>query len=88
MALLEDFSFVIQKHIGALSQKANGWTTELNVVAWGKRPPKYDIRSWSTDHQKMGKGVTFTTDELIALKKILNNFEIPFSGDESDSTDD
>lgn len=45
---------------------------ELNKVAWGDRPAKYDLRSWSPDHQKMGKGLTFTEEELKALKEKLN----------------
>lgn len=69
--MADDFSFEIQKHIGILSSSKTGWTLELNLVSWGGRDAKYDIRSWSPDHQKMGKGVTLTQEELEALKKIL-----------------
>lgn len=40
------------------------------------REPKYDLRDWSPDHQKMGKGVTLTGEELLALKTLLNGIEI------------
>lgn len=69
--MAEDFSFEIKTHLGILSTSKSGWTQELNLVSWGGRDAKYDIRSWSPDHQKMGKGVTLTNDELAALKKIL-----------------
>lgn len=71
--MADDFSFEIVKNIGTLSEGKNGWTSELNLVSWGGRPAKYDIRSWSPDHQKMGKGCTFTKDELESLKNLLNS---------------
>ena len=74
--MADDFSFEIAEKIGVLSEMKNGWSLELNKVSWGGRPPKYDIRSWSPDHQKMGKGVTMTADELIALKKLLSEISI------------
>jgi hypothetical protein len=69
--MAEDFTFVITKSCGELSRSKGGWATELNMVSWGGREPKYDIRSWSPDHQKMGKGITLSKEELGALKTIL-----------------
>ncbi len=74
--MADDFSFQIVESLGAFSTSKSGWTTELNLVSWGGRDPKYDIRSWSPDHNKMGKGVTLTKAELIALKKLLSDTEI------------
>lgn len=74
--MADDFSFEIQKNLGTLSEGKGGWNLELNLVSWGGRPAKYDVRSWSPDHQKMGKGVTLTKEELIALKEMLNNLSI------------
>lgn len=72
----DDFSFKIEKELGIISEGKSGWHLELNQVSWGGRPAKYDLRSWSPDHQKMGKGCTMSSEELIALKKLLNNIEI------------
>lgn len=74
--MADDFSFEIVDKLGILSEMKNGWTMELNTVSWGGRPPKYDIRSWAPDHQKMGKGVTMTQEELSALKKLLATMNI------------
>ena len=74
--MADDFSFEIVQSLGTFSTSKSGWTTELNLVSWGGRDPKYDIRSWSPDHNKMGKGVTLTKEELIALKKLLGDTEI------------
>lgn len=74
--MAEDFSFNIEKNIATIGEGKGGWSLELNLVSWGGRPAKYDLRSWSPDHQKMGKGSTFSKEELIALKDCLNNIEI------------
>jgi hypothetical protein len=47
-----------------------GWTKELNLVSWNDREPKYDIRDWSPEHDKMGKGVTLSKDEMAKLKDL------------------
>lgn len=67
----DDFSFEIKKTIGVLSEGKGGWKTELNLVSWGGREAKYDIRSWSPDHQKMSKGITLTKDELLSLASFV-----------------
>ena len=65
--------YEITKSIAILSTEKNGWTKELNLIAWNGKTPKYDIRSWSPDHQKMGKGVTLSENEFSALKAVLEN---------------
>ncbi len=74
--MADDFSFEIVKNIGIVSEGKGGWNLELNLVSWGGRPAKYDLRSWSPDHQKMGKGSTFSKEELTALKNLLNNVNL------------
>ena len=69
----------IVKKIGVLSQSEKGWAKELNLISWNDREPKYDIRDWSPDGEKMGKGVTLTEDELKALKELLDQMGSCFS---------
>ena len=66
----------IVKTIGIISTSAKGWTKELNLISWNDREPKYDLRDWAPDHEKMGKGVTLSDEELRALKKLLGELEI------------
>lgn len=66
-----EISFEIVEHIGVLSTGSKGWIKELNLISWNGREPKYDLREWSPEHDKMGKGVTLSKDELDALKGIL-----------------
>lgn len=69
--MADDFTFEITKNIGVVSEGKGGWKMELNLVSWGDRPAKYDVRSWSPDHQKMGKGLTLTKEELTSLGKLI-----------------
>ena len=73
--MADDFTFSIEKQIGVISQGKGGWQVELNLVSWSGREAKYDIRSWSPDHQKMGKGITMTQEELKTLALIINSME-------------
>ena len=69
-------SFSIEQSLGVVAEGKGGWNMELNLVSWGGRPAKYDLRSWSPDHEKMGKGLTLTKEELVALKGLLNKIEL------------
>lgn len=66
-----DFRYDIVENIGVLSENAKGWRKELNLISWNGAAPKYDIREWAPEHEKMGKGVTLTKEELEALKKLI-----------------
>ena len=69
--MTEEFSYEITEKYGVLSTSKSGWTMEFNAVSWNGRDPKFDIRSWSPDHEKMGKGITLTKEEVAALKELL-----------------
>ena len=66
-----EISFAVIETLGVLSTSSKGWTKELNLISWNGREPKYALREWSPEHDKMGKGVTLSKDELEALKDIL-----------------
>lgn len=66
----------INEKFGIISTSKSGWTTELNLVTWGTYAPKYDIRPWDPSHEKMGKGITLTKEELVTLKNILNSMNL------------
>ena len=73
---MDDINYEIVMQIGVVSQSASGWTKELNLISWNGRAPKYDVRDWSPGHQKMGKGVTLSREELLALRDLLNSWEL------------
>lgn len=68
---MSEVKFEIQEELGTLSESAKGWTKEVNLISWNGAAPKYDIRDWAPNHEKMGKGITLTAEEAEALYKIL-----------------
>ena len=68
---MADFKYYIVEEIGVLSENGRGWTKELNKVSWNGGAPKYDLRDWAPDHEKMGKGITLTEEEAQKLKELL-----------------
>lgn len=73
---MAEFKYDVVERIAVLSESSKGWKKELNLISWNDREPKYDIREWSPDGEKMGKGVTLSMEEVAILKKILNSRDI------------
>lgn len=69
---MAEFKYEIVKELGVISEGARGWTRELNLVSWNDKEPKYDIRDWAPDHEKMGKGVSLTEEEMMNLIELFN----------------
>ena len=61
-----EIDFKIIKELGILYENPNddGWDKVVNIVSWGGKAPKLDIRSWNKDRTRMGKGVTLSKSEL------------------------
>ncbi len=68
---MADVKFEIKEELGVVAEGSKGWTKEINLVSWNGAAPKYDIRDWAPDHEKMGKGITLTADEIKSLYEIL-----------------
>lgn len=68
---MADIKYEIVENIGILSEGSKGWRKELNLISWNNNEPKYDLRDWAPDHEKMGKGITLSKEEVLSLKEIL-----------------
>ena len=68
---MPEFTYEIIEEIAVLSENEKGWRKELNSIAWNGREPKYDIRDWAPEHEKMGKGVTLSKEELKQLESAI-----------------
>lgn len=66
--------YEIIENLGVISTNKNGWSREVNIVAWGENPPKLDIREWSPDHVKMSKGITLTKEEAENIYMLLDKY--------------
>lgn len=73
---MAEIKFEIEKELGSISESPKGWTKELNLISWNGKDAKYDLRDWSPEHEKMGKGVTLSVEELKKLKEILNGMDL------------
>lgn len=73
---MADLKFEIVDEIAKLSESSKGWTKEFNLISWNDRSPKYDLREWSPDHERMGKGVTLSKEDIIKLRDILNKLDL------------
>ena len=73
---MAEFKYEIVEELGFIAETRSGWTKELNLISWNDREPKYDIRDWSPDHEKMGRGISFSKEELVALKELLNGMDL------------
>ncbi len=73
---MADIKFEIKDKLGVISESPKGWTKELNLISWNGKQAKYDLRDWAPEHEKMGKGVTLSAEELKSLKEILNNMDL------------
>ena len=73
---MKDIQYEIVKEIAVLSTSDSGYTKEINLISWNGKEPKYDIRSFSPNREKCGKGITLTETEvgklLAALEKALS----------------
>lgn len=67
----DNIKFEIIETYGVLSETDKGWKKELNLVSWNDNAPKYDLRDWSENHERMGKGITLNNYEFDKLKDIL-----------------
>ena len=66
-----EIQYEIVKEIAVLSTGDSGYTKEINLISWNGKEPKYDIRSFSPNREKCGKGITLNADEAAALLKAL-----------------
>ena len=72
---MPDIKYELLEEYGVFSENNKGWTREVNLMSWNNGTPKYDIRDWAPDHEKMGKGITLSKEEFQALKELINKIE-------------
>ena len=73
---MSEFKYEIIKELGIISERKGGWSKQLNLISWNDAEPKYDIRDWGPNHEKMGKGISLSASELQTLTDMLNEIEL------------
>ncbi len=73
---MSEFKYEIIKELGVISERKGGWSKQLSLISWNDAEPKYDIRDWGPNHEKMGKGISLSASELQASTDMLNEIEL------------
>ena len=66
-----EIKYEIINELGVIPAEKGYMRLELNRISWNGNEPKYDLRRWIPNREKMGKGVTMSEKELIALYELL-----------------
>lgn len=69
---MANIEYEIVEELGVISERTKGWARELNLISWNGGAPKYDVRDWAPNHEKMGKGITLSKEEAESLKDLLS----------------
>lgn len=69
-----DIVFELKEHIGIIDTYATGWTKELNLISWNEAPPKFDIRDWNPEHERMSRGITLHGEQMRNLVGLYQGF--------------
>lgn len=73
---MAEFKYIILKEIGIVSVNKNtGWTKEFNIISWNNKKPKLDIREWGNNHEKIGKGISISLEELGEILELFLKYE-------------
>ena len=73
---MPEFKYQVVETYGSLSESNKGWKKEIKLISWNQKEAKYDIREWSSDGEKMGKGVTLSKEEIVRLRDLLNQINL------------
>ena len=73
MARQNNFKYEIVERIAEIGRNDDGVSKQLNLISYNGYKAKYDVRSWNPDGT-MGKGVTLTEDEALALASAIANY--------------
>ena len=73
---MAEIKYEVVQRIAVLSERPRGWERQLNLISWNDGEPKYDIRDWSPDGTRMGKGIGSSTSPALAAKSCWTGWTI------------
>ena len=74
---MADFRYEVTERICVLSE-GRSQTKELRRVSFRDGPARLDVRKWTLtgDDERMGKGISLTDAEAVALRDALNALDL------------
>lgn len=67
---MAEITYDVVKKIGVIADNSI-WETQVNMISWNHAKPKFDIRKWNVETNKMSKGISLTESEARALADLL-----------------
>ena len=72
--------YEVKEHIGTIMVGFRGFSKEVSIVKWNDKKPVFDIRAWRVSDrdglQYPLRGITFSKEEFIKLREILNSIDV------------
>lgn len=68
----DEFKYEVKKIFGTITE-TEGYATELRLISFNGKSPKYDLRRWKKTEtgEIMLKGLAMTKEELLKLRNLL-----------------
>ena len=72
--------YEVKEHIDTIMVGFRGFSKEVSIVKWNDKKPVFDIRAWRVSDrdglQYPLRGITFSKEEFIKLREILNSIDV------------
>ena len=69
----DKITYDVVKNIGVIADNG-AWETQVNMSSWNHGAPKFDIRKWNVETDRMSKGISLTENEARELAKVLTEY--------------
>ena len=70
---MAEITYDVVKNIGIIADNGT-WETQVNMISWNHGTPKFDIRKWNVETDRMSKGISLTESEARELVKVLTKY--------------
>ena len=72
--------YEVKEHIDTIMVGFRGFSKEVSIIKWNDKKPVFDIRAWRVSDrdglQYPLRGITFSKEEFIKLREILNSIDV------------
>ena len=69
----DKITYDVVRNIGVIADNG-AWETQVNMISWNHGAPKFDIRKWNVETDRMRKRISMTENEASTLAKAMNEY--------------
>ena len=70
---MAEITYDVVENIGVIADNG-AWETQVNMISWNNAKPKFDIRKWNVETDRMSKGISLTESEARELVRVLTKY--------------